>query len=271
MDILFVRHASSCSNVTTLSMSRDKKLHTDLPSLSDFGLLQIKQIREKTPNIRPMLRQRQVITCSPMVRAMETASFLYPKRSKIYVLPYMDEVPSRGYVETYNGDDTESVRGSKSKLMNILKSHGHKTSKFDWSIHDMLTGGSFKIPDVGVFIRTVEPYLKSKFKNKKITCVSHGNWMTEYLRRHKKLRIILSEPKYMPESCQARLKSNKIGNCGMFNILPNSSINHVYETNGVSDGDSCILVDKKRHPKSLKKKHVRRCSNVHVRSMPELE
>lgn len=273
--LLFVRHASSCGNVKSLSKSKVGRfrLQTENPALSDFGVLQVKQVREQTPKIRKYLRKRDIVCCSTLLRTMETASFLYPHRKKIYVLPYLEEIPPWGYVAQYLGLDTENRVQTRAKTLRRLKELGHDPNKFDWSLHDEITKGTWKIPDVGVFRRVVEPNLQVQFPGKRIVCVSHSNWMTEYLRQLNLLDQTLSQhPKYQPQSCQKPGVIKKIGNCGMFEVNKKSmTVTHIYETSGVEDGGACFLLNDRRHPERLRKKHVSRCSNPRIRNMAELE
>ena len=273
-DLLFVRHASSCGNVKSISKSNINRylLQTENPGLSDFGVLQVRQVREQTPKIRRFLRGQDIICCSNLLRTMETASFFYPKRKKIYVLPYLEEIPPWGYVAQYLGLDTENRVQDRATTMKRLKKLGHDISKFDWSIHDEITGGRFKIPDVGVFRRVVEPKLLEIFGRKKIVCVTHSHWMQEYLKQLNQYdNALSSRPIYQPRSCQRQDVIKKIGNCGMFLVNKSRKIvQHIYETSGVDDQGTCFILNERRHPKILKKSHVQRCSNPKIRNMAEL-
>ena len=178
---------------------------------TDFGVLQVQQLRKRTPSIRKTLREQNVICCSGMVRTMETALFLYPHRKKIYVLPYLEEIrsgPSSGE-KIYRLSIREET---ESKLTEL----GHDISVFDWSIHNQITKGKYMMPDVTLFKSEVMPVLRKRFKRKKILCVTHGNWMTTFLKQCRSYnQVVRSDPVHVPKRCQKGAYPQKIGNCTM--------------------------------------------------------
>lgn len=93
VNIFFVRHAMSCTNALhhhgkTVLARLVRLLYRD-PLLTDAG---VRQARKQGDNVRQQVPiSFDLVASSSLMRAMETAHFMFPEASRIVPLPYVAE------------------------------------------------------------------------------------------------------------------------------------------------------------------------------------
>lgn len=241
LEILFVRHAQSCSNVK--EYSTQGKLHKLLvlqqanPHLSDLGLMQIEQAKTATDihgnSLKSFLSSVDMVCSSDMLRAMETAYNLFPDR-EITVLPLVGEKAKAKLFIHLNLDVENKPQGPIDSVRR-LKALKYDTSHFDYELYLKITQGHIPFPNINKFLKEVilhhwmnpesQFYLwKNTEPTKKIriVIVSHGHFLRELVAQQTKAMFQFwhSAPTFQLPHCHEEKdyipSRPAIGNVGMF-------------------------------------------------------
>jgi len=285
LEIVFVRHAQSCSNVKEYSTKG--KLHKLLvlqqynPHLSDLGLMQIEQAKTakniKGESLKSFVQSADMVCSSDMLRAMETAYNLCPDQ-EIHVLPFIGE-KSKAKLFIHLNLDVENKPQGPIDSVRRLKALGYDTSHFDYELYFQVTQGRIPFPNLNKFFQKVvldhwlNPdssfSLRQTKTNKpfRIVIVSHGHFLRDLVatKTQAMFHFWHSVPTFQLPHCHEEKdyipSRPAIGNVGMFAMGMNrkqieSFLRHkskfsvpenIFETNAVYDEKAKICLKYNKH------------------------
>ena len=323
IEIVWIRHGHSCGNAKEFSerglFHKLLKLQSLNPSLSNLGLLQIQQAKTAYHDVRPkksrgrtskkvlndFLQQKvDFVFCSDMLRAMETAYNLFPKKD-IHVLPYVNESSKAKLFIKLNLDVENRSQGPIDSVRR-LKHLGYDPSHYNYEEYVDLTNGRIPFPNMHRFMEEVvmnhwfnrqsEFTLFPKGERRKKICVaiiSHGHFLRNLVRDATRTPSTFwnSKPYFKSVHCQDldyQSGEPAFGNVAMFTLrltLPEvrkflksgtrlPAVKKLYETDASYDPKTktCMEYDQKRSilPQYGRKSHVLRCP-AHVRNISTLK
>jgi broad specificity phosphatase PhoE len=290
------------------------KLNHLNPHLSNLGLLQIKQAKKayhgdnKRNNVKRFLKEKvDMVCCSDMVRAMETAYNLFPKQ-EINVIPYVNEKGRSQLFVKLNWDLENHTQGPIDSVRR-LKAMGYDPSHYEYGLYLDITQGRLPFPNRKKFFQKVvldrwlnpespfyvlPPHHTKKSRRPfRIAIVSHGHFLRDLVSQASRApkSFWSSTPYFRPVHCRNEHYTPDgpaVGNVGMFLMkLTEHDIEdyvrhrhrlpapyNIFETNAIYNPDTkqCMEYDGKRFilPEYGQKSHVERCP-ANIRNMKALK
>jgi broad specificity phosphatase PhoE len=183
VEILFVRHGLSCTNIIKSYLGilhQIKRTFYLDPPVSHFGAVDIESIpKSKFP-------KPDIILTSCLLRAIETASIVFPTQQKISVVPFVKEFGSTA------GNMPSTINKQRVALLERFTKY-HASSRVDYTLVQKTANNFIKeayssdFPMFVVWLEKMLPYLMtinnvSRQKKKiVITIVTHSNFMAKFL------------------------------------------------------------------------------------------
>lgn len=189
----WIRHGYSCANAyknTYKYTSLISSLIND-PVLTKTGIEQAKKLNEylskDTNNF-----DYDIICCSNLRRAIETAAFAFNKNNKeqkLYILPYISEVKNPGSYLNLDKENFAIDKEESIKYIDLIISKNNLKIKQDYSIYnEFLIKDEQNIiyPNYDKFIKHVLPFIIKKIgynkKSYKIGIVSHSHFISTIIK-----------------------------------------------------------------------------------------
>lgn len=162
MDIYFIRHGFSCTNIHYLKPDTNvlgEKYYND-PLLSNTGVRDSKSMTKFTKTMK-----YTVVACSSLNRAIETALLMFPN-DYIFVIPYVKEIKD-------TPDCTSVTLKEKKKLFKSLYPKEYKRIIFDYIDNDIINTYSYP---------KFKKFAKEHFNGQTMCVITHSLFMIKHLK-----------------------------------------------------------------------------------------
>jgi broad specificity phosphatase PhoE len=177
--IYFARHANSCSNGIQQYgsfINQWKRLVYKDPPLNNMGVNQTIQLAKEIDFSKGI----DIIACSTMLRAQETANYLFPKSKKpIFIFPYIKEQGSTAGNQVSTPTEQKTWLGELSSRFDyrfVVEDSGNFIPRYveKSSLSEFLKWLGEKLPDLCKL-------MKIKKKHIKIFIVTHSNFLKRFV------------------------------------------------------------------------------------------
>ena len=233
VELDLIRHGYSCSNLLKKEGYKlTKGLYAKDPVLTDKGIQQATEAGKNLKNI-----EYDVIVCSNLRRAVETAMFCFQSRpGKIYVVPYISEesstIPKLLNIDREN--QSIGIEGLKAYVKQLKTNNIFDSIEVDFSIIDSFIQFGHNIDvDFDKFMKYVLPRITDKINKKqcRIACVSHHGTIVSHLNKSHSLQMndyenteVWREIVEIEKDIDGYLKTIKYLSC-----KPNSKVCQIYK------------------------------------------
>jgi len=265
IEIDWIRHAFSCSNMLhELTAGRNKKYSALAPDaiLSNYGISQATRAK----NDINFLNRYDIIICSNLTRALETALFLFNDdkiRRRIVVVPYISE--KRKFWDRFIGSDEQNIPTTSDnikKTFDKLNNANNFNIDVDISLLKYFEDlGTDLSPNYNKFIEDVVPYVLAKIKkeckdkkdNYKIAAVSHNNFIRDHLSQLGKSVLMINNVQIWREQLAITLEYKVVR---YENMEPDCGNRYI-------DGTVCKLWDGFQVPNNIVNGSSGRCGKIY--------
>lgn len=162
--MIFIRHGFSCANVSHVDASANvlhHKYYLD-PPLANSGIRDSKKMRKVASKL-----DVEVVCCSAMNRAIETALLMFP-RYPVFVVPHVKEIESGGL-----DNDCDTIENKKAFFKREYP-NDHRRIYFGFVDDKNIHSSSFP---------KFKKFMSSYFsKTKNIAVVTHSRYMMKHLK-----------------------------------------------------------------------------------------
>ena len=162
MDIYFIRHGFSCTNIHYLNPNTNvlnEKYYND-PLLANTGVKDSKSMAKFTKTMK-----YTIVACSSLNRAIETALLMFPN-DYIFVIPYVKEIRDTPDCTSINLEE-------KKKLFKKLYPKQYKRLIFDYIDNENINTYSYP---------KFKKFVTKNFNNHTLCVVTHSLFMIKHLK-----------------------------------------------------------------------------------------
>lgn len=162
MNIYFIRHGFSCTNIHYLNPNTNVlgKEYYDDPLLSNTGVKDSKSMAKFTKTM-----DYTVVACSPLNRAIETALHMFPN-NYIFIIPYVKEIRD-------TPDCTSVNLEVKKKLFKKLYPKHYNRLIFDYINDENINTSSYL---------EFKKFVNENFKGHTMCVITHSLYMIKHLK-----------------------------------------------------------------------------------------
>lgn len=164
--MLFVRHGFSCANVSHVSDSTNVLHHKHYldPPLANTGIRDSKKMRKIASSL-----DVDVVCCSAMNRAIETALIMFPRHA-VFVVPHVKEIASKGA-----DNDCDSLTN---KMAFFKKEYPKDHARIYYGFVNDKNIHSSDFPKFKKFMRAHFSHVKKE----NVAVVTHSKYMIKHLK-----------------------------------------------------------------------------------------
>lgn len=219
VNIFYIRHAYSCSNIMK-HRNEDKSFQVPDPLLTNIGVT-----NSKSSMVKDHIKGIDMVISSTLMRAMETAYFMFPYVNRIHIYPFISEIgssPSNTPLDEQNKYlDPKLVRKLNRNEVSHILDRETNIDKF-----------------LNILGKSMHKYIDKNKKKINIVVVTHSGFIKRNIKSgtvNEEIHKVRNNSVYL-QRYDFSLESH------MLNILP------CYESSGKCNQKSLIMKGSKNRP-----------------------